>query len=119
CVRLLPLREEGSWEVISVGGQTRSEVGTDTAWTEPTLHLTILIDPLTLIQEDFLHRDDVSFHTDNLRDRHHFTCTVGKTACLDDDIDGARYLLTHRLLGDVQVRHRNHRFEAAERVAGR
>ena len=70
-----------------------------------------------LEQEDVLHRDDVLLHAGDLGDRRHLARAVGHARDLHDDVDGRGDLLAHGAVGDVQVRHRDHRVETIQRVA--
>src|SRR6516164_1399200 len=69
--------------------------------------------------EDVLHGNDVAFHTGDLRYVDYLARTVAVAANLHHDVDRGSYLPADSTLGNIQVSHGHHRFEAAQRIAGR
>ena len=63
----------------------------------------VLVQALSLVDEEILHRDHFTLHADDLGDRHDPTATVRETPDLDDHLDGARHLLAHGLFRQAQA----------------
>src|SRR5688500_5743240 len=62
--------------------------------------------------EDVLHGDDLPLHSGNLSDAGDLSRPVGEARYLDDQVDGRGRLLANRSLGDVEIRHGDHRIQA-------
>ena len=100
------------------GGEPLAALRPDPGGAEPADHLAVRADAGLLEQEDLLHGDDVAFHAGDFGDGRHLARAVGHARHLDDQVDGRRDLLPDRPFRDVQVRHRHHRVETVQGVAG-
>src|SRR5260370_22289669 len=86
---------------------------------EVAAQLPALVDAAAFKNENGLQRDGVSVHPDNLGNRNHLTRAVGETRDLDYGVHGVRDLLANGTLGNVQVGHGNHVFDAGQGVTRR
>src|SRR5260370_31860181 len=68
--------------------------------------------------EDLLHRDRLTFHAGNLRDRNDSARTICETGHLNDKIDCRSDLLAHRPVRESHPRHLDHRLKTGEGVSG-
>src|ERR1035441_2102476 len=109
---LHPRFEEFGAEAATGGGEALGEMRRTTSGVEGTAHLSALIDAAAVKNKNVLQRDRVSFHPDDLGNGYHLARTVGETRDLDDGVDGVRDLLANGTLGNVQVGHGNHVFDA-------
>src|SRR5260370_12384829 len=87
--------------------------------TEDAAHLAALVNAGAFKNENVLHRDHVSLHSGNLGNRENLARTVGETRDLNYGVDGVCDLLANGTLGNVQVGHGNHIFDASQGIARR
>src|SRR4051812_17336964 len=72
----------------------------------------------TLAEDKYvLHGDHLTFHTGNLRETDDFAGTVAETADLNHHIDGRSNLPAYGMVGDAQIGHGDHGFQAAQGIA--
>src|SRR5262250_3331167 len=65
------------------------------------------------VNEDILHGDHVPFHARDFRDAHDLACAVAHTADLHYHVKGGRNLPPYSRLGNTEICHCDHRFQAA------
>src|SRR5262249_52081276 len=97
-------------------GKALAALGTDPGGAEPPADPSIFVDAEFLEHEDVLHGDHVAFHAGNLRNRGHFARAVRQTSDLHDNLDCGRDLLPNSSIGNIEIRHRNHRVETIQGV---
>src|ERR1039457_5436194 len=116
---LHPRFEAFGAEAATGGGEALGEMRRTASGVEDAAHLPALIDAAAIKRENILQRDRVSFHPDDLGNGNHLTRTVGETRDLDNGVDGVRDLLANGTLGNVQVGHGNHVFDARQGITRR
>src|SRR5713226_120969 len=87
--------------------------------TEDAAHLAALVNAGAFKNENVLNRDHVSLHPGDLGNGEHLARTVGETRDLNYGVDGICDLLANRALGNVEVGHGNHIFDAGQGVERR
>src|SRR2546430_16491366 len=93
------------------------DVRRDPGWPEDAGHDAVLVRAVRLVEEDFLHRDGVAFHTGDLRDAGHLALPVAHARQLHDQVDRGGGLLADGPHWQIDAGHEYHRLEAREGVA--
>src|SRR5437870_4351475 len=110
-------REEICWQLDAPRLEPFGEARPNAGRAEHPHHVPFRVDAPTLEGENVLHRDDIALHPHKLGDGYHLARPVREAAHLNDDVDRAGNLLPHRLFGQVEIRHRNHRLQTTEGIA--
>src|SRR5262249_41705737 len=86
---------------------------------EAALDGTIILSPGLPEAKDFLHRDDVTFHSGQFGHAEKTATTVREPANLNDDVDRRGDLIACRSRRDIDAAHADHLLDARQRVARR
>src|SRR6185369_14857882 len=106
-------------QLQSASLQPFGESWTNTSWTEATQHRALFVDSLSLVLENFLHRDRLAFHAGHFRNRRHAARAIRHARDLHDQIQSRSDLLSHGAIGKTHTRHLNHCLETCQSVARR
>src|SRR5689334_10853126 len=108
--------EEHRGQIDAVRLETVGEPRPNTGGAEVPQDLLVGAYALAFVYENVLHGDDVAFHAHDLGYCDELAGAIGQAAHLDHHVDGARDLLPHGALGQLEVGHRDHGLEPAQRV---
>jgi hypothetical protein len=85
---------------------------------EAAAHAPVRPETRSFEEEQVLHCDDISLHSSQLGDACHFARAVRQSGYLHDQIHCRGNLLANCSLWDIQVRHRDHRVQTIQGIAG-
>src|SRR6266446_2634037 len=116
---LHPGLEERGTQAATGGGEALGEMRRKAGGMEDAAHLAALVNAGAFKNKNILQRNHVSFHSNDFGNGEHFARTVGETRNLDHGVNSVGDLMANRALGNVQVGHGNHIFDASQGIAWR
>ena len=91
-----------------------AELGSDSGRHKFADDFSVLADAPLVEDKNVLHGDDVAFHSGDLGDVRDFARAVAQPADLDHHVNRRGNLPAANGVGNIQIGHRNHRFQAAQ-----
>ena len=114
---LHPGFENCGTEAATGGGEALGEMWRLAGGVEDAANFAAFVDAAAVEDENVLQGDHVAFHAGDFGDGDDFARAVGEARDLDDGVDGVRDLLADGALGNIEVGHGDHVFDAGEGVA--
>src|SRR5262245_8540337 len=95
------------------------EIGTNSRGLKVPAGSSRFVNAFLYVLVNVLHDDRVLLHAHDFGDARHAADTALQSVRLNQNIQGARHLLTHGFDRQIEARHHDHRFQTRDRVARR